>query len=321
MNRPQPFYATGVPLLAVAYSLSAYLVFQQSQWQEYLQLLAIGFICLVPQAVGALVAWFAPSRYQNSRAYAMLAPAGVMLLFMAITAVFLGELWLCVLIASPIALPLSAFIGALVYGIRRRNRTNHTTMNMVILLLLASPFAATPLELRVAAPTAVYHVTTQIHINATPADVWSQIIRVPRITPAEQQRTLFHLVGVPQPLEAQLVAEGVGGQRYGLFAGGLLFDERITAWDPARHIAFDITPRHSGHTQLPLRQIGGQVYDIRSAAYTIEPAPEGGVILRLEGSYSLTSHFNGYGRLWMDLIMRDFQNYVLKTVKQRVETT
>jgi hypothetical protein len=311
----------GVPLLAVAYSLSVYLIFQQGDRQGYFEVLSVGFICVLPLVVGPLVVWFAPSHYRGSAAYALLAPSGAMLLFVAITAVFLGELWVCIFMASPIALGLAAISGLMTNAIRRQWGDDHsdTTMNAVVLFLLASPFAFTPLELRLAAPTAVYQVSTQIHINATPEDVWQNIIRVPQITPAEQRRTLFHLLGVPQPLEAQLVAEGVGGQRYGLFAGGLLFDERITAWEPARHIAFDITPRHTASTQLPLRQIGGQVYDIRSAAYTIEPLADGGVILHLEGSYSLTSHFNGYGRLWMDFIMRDFQNYVLQTVQGRAE--
>ena len=310
-----------MPLFAVAYSLSVYLIFQQGDRQGYLDMLSVGFICVLPFVVGPLVVWFAPSRYRGSVAYALLAPSGAVLLFAAITAVFLGELWVCIVMVSPIVLGLAAISGLATNAIRRRWRDDHndTTMNAIVLFLLASPFAFTPLELKWEAPTAVYHVTTQIHINATPDEVWQQIIRVPRITPAEQRPSLFHLLGVPQPLEAQLVSEGVGGQRYGLFAGGLLFDERITAWEPGRHIAFNITPRHTANTQLPLRQIGGDVYDIRSAAYTIESVPEGGVMLYLEGGYSLTSHFNGYGRLWMDLIMRDFQNYVLQTVQQRAE--
>ncbi|MCA9994842.1 MAG: hypothetical protein KDE56_03775 [Anaerolineales bacterium] len=311
----------GVPLLAVAYSLSAYFIFQQGQQNGYLEVLSVGFICVLPFVIGPLVVWFAPSQYRGSVWYAILAPGGAMLLFVAITAVFLGELWVCIFMASPIALGLTAISGLMTNAIRRQwgNDHNDTTMNAIVLFLLASPFAFTPLELQWEPLTAVYRTITQIHINATPDEVWQQIIRVPQITPAEQRRTLFHLLGVPQPLEAQLVSEGVGGQRYGLFAGGLLFDERITAWEPARHIAFNITPRHTANTELPLRQIGGQVYDIRSAAYTIEPLADGGVMLHLDGTYSLTSHFNGYGRLWMDVIMRDFQNYVLQTVQQRAE--
>lgn len=310
----------GVPLLAVAYSLSAYVLFQQSGWQENLQLLSLGFVCLVPFAAGGLVVWFAPQRYRGSLAYALIAPSLVTLLFMTLTAVLLGELWVCVLIASPIGMAMAAGSGGLAYAIRRRRQSDRgTTTNIMVLFLLVSPFVVTPLELRLTPPTAVYQVSTQIQIDASPDEVWAHIIRVPAITAAEQAQSLFHLLGVPQPIEAQLISGEVGGLRYGRFAEGLLFVETITAWEKGQHIAFDIEPRHTAETRPPLRQIGGQVYDIHAAAYTIEPLAQGGVILHLDGTYRLISHFNGYGRLWMDVIMRDFQNYVLRTVQQRAE--
>jgi hypothetical protein len=304
---------------ALAYGLLAHLLFQQDELQSLYGLLTLGFICLMPLVLGALVVLLAPRRYRASRTYALLAPMAVALIFLLAAAVLLQELWICLLMAAPFALVLALVGGLLTYLLRRRQSAESGGGQLMLLLLLLSPYWFTPLEQQLPTRTERYRVETAVYIQASPETVWQNVIRVPAIQPAEQRLSFFHLVGVPQPLEAELVSEGVGGGRYGRFARGLLFVETITEWEPERHIRFEIEPQHMSRPTPPLDQIGGTHYDIEAAAYTLEPQPDGRVLLRLSGEYRLTTRFNGYGRLWMDMAMRDFQNYVLQVVKARAE--
>lgn len=304
---------------ALAYGLLAHLVFQQSSLQSVYGLLTIGFICLMPLVLGALVMLLAPRRYRSSRLYVTLAPLGVGLLFLLIGAVWLKELWICLLMASPFVLGLALIGGIVVYVWWQRQTTTDTGSQIMMLLLLLSPYWFTPLEQQFPVRTEQYQVETAVRIEASPEVIWQNVIRVSEIQPAEQQLSLFHVLGVPQPLEAQLQSAGVGGTRYGRFARGLVFVETITEWQPQQRIRFEIEPQHTTRPLPPLDQIGGPHYDIEAAAYTLEPQSDGSVLLSLSGEYSLTTRFNGYGRLWMDLAMRDFQNYVLQVVKVRAE--
>ena len=317
-NKPVPALLVAVPA-ALAYGLLTRLLFQQPEVRDLLGLVTIGFICLAPLVVGALVVLLAPHRYRTSNKYALLMPMAVATLFLIIVGLFTQELLICLLMAAPFALALAVVGGFLVSLWWRRRPEADNGSNIMVVVLLFSPYVFTPLENQVPIPTGSYTVETAVMIEASPDVVWENIIRVPEIEPAEQRFSAFHLLGVPQPREARLLSEGVGGERTGRFAGGLLFAERITVWEPQRQIRFEIEPHHLGDPRPPLDQIGGPYYDIQAAAYTIEPLPDGSVRLYLSGDYTLRTRFNGYGRLWMDFAMRDFQNYVLSVVKTRSE--
>lgn len=319
-NRLTPALLVAVPA-ALAYGLLARLLFQQPALGDLLGLLTIGFICLTPLVIGALAVLLAPRRYRTSMKYALLVPLGVASLFLIVAGFLTQELLICLLMAAPFALALAVAGGLLVNLWWRRRPEPGAGSNLMMLLLLFSPYLLTPLENQLPNRTNYYTVEASVIIEASADVVWNNIIRVPEIQPAEQRFSVFHLVGVPQPLEAQLLSEGVGGRRTGRFAEGLLFAESITIWEPQQHIRFEIEPHYTSAPKPPLDQIGGPHYDIQAAAYAIEPIGDGSVRLYLSGDYTLTTRFNGYGRLWMDFAMRDFQNYVLHVVKMRAENS
>ena len=184
-------------------------------------------------------------------------------------------------------------------------------------MLITSPYVVTPLENQLPTETSYYSVQSHVIVEASPEQIWENIIRVPPIAPHEQRTTLFHLMGIPQPLEAKLLRPGVGGERHGLFSEEMHFVETITHWQPGEAIRFTIAPQH----QTPLTLIGSDYFDVTAATYRLEPLADGRTILYLSCDYALTTHFNGYGRFWLDLMIQDFQQYILQIVQGRVEAT
>ena len=126
----------------------------------------------------------------------------------------------------------------------------------------------------------------------------------------------------PNPLEATLSHEGVGGVRHATFDGGILFVETIDTWEPQHKLGFSI---HADTANIPPTTldehvtVGGRFFDVLYGEYVIEPLPGGGVRLHLLSRHRLSTDFNWYAHFWTDAVMRDLQQRILLVVKNRSE--
>jgi hypothetical protein len=188
-----------------------------------------------------------------------------------------------------------------------------------LLVFLLIPYFFAPIEASFESPDLYRRVEDSILINSSSEIVWENIIRMDTISSEEQFPTLFQIIGIPRPLRATLREEGVGQLRRGEFEYGLLFQEVITVWQPYEEIAFDIRVNHNNLESPALSQIGGEYLDIVEAGYRIERLEDGQIRLHLHSQYRVTTSFNDYAAFWADWVMHDFQSYVLRTVKARIE--
>jgi len=165
-------------------------------------------------------------------------------------------------------------------------------------------------------------VASGILIHAAPETVWAQIERVPPIAPEEQRFSWTQKIGFPRPIEATLSSEGVGAIRHATFAGGVLFIETVTLWEPRQRLGFDI---HADSANIPPRTldehvtIGGRYFDALHGEYRIEPRPDGSTLLHLVSRHRLSTTFNFYSRIWTDAVMRDIQENILYVIRNRCE--
>ena len=170
----------------------------------------------------------------------------------------------------------------------------------------------------------VREVATSIAIAAPRATVWREIERVAPIGVEEQRFSWSQKIGFPRPLEATLSGEGAGAVRHATFAGGVLFVETVTLWEPERRLGFDIradTVNIPPHTLDEHVTIGGRYFDALHGEYRIEERPDGGIVLHLSSEHRLSTTFNFYARLWTDAVMRDIQENILYVIRNRCEGT
>jgi hypothetical protein len=308
-----------VILAALAYGLITRLIFGANITNSFLTTMSLGFLCGVPAAISVL------SVVITSRQEAMTGGRAITLacitasIFLVSVVLVNLELAICIVMAAPLFLAVAALGGFVTHRILQARSMNQHISASLFLLILAAPYLVTPLEKHTAPLDLMRTVETQLAINAAPDVVCNQIIRVPRIAEAEQRPSLFQLLGIPRPLQATLEGEGVGAMRHGIFEYGIRFNERITTWKPSEAIAFDINMDYSRAMPAPLNQIGGPYFEVLAASYRIEPLNSQGVMLHLTSTYRLSTDFNFYGSIWTDLMMTDFQNYVLNVVKRRAE--
>lgn len=223
---------------------------------------------------------------------------------------------ICIVMATPAMLALAS-IGGIIAWLIRRQRSTAITYSPLLL-----PFLFSPIEKQFELPTALRRVHTEVVVDATPAAVWAEIIRVRAIAADELRPSLASRLGFPRPIEATLDREGVGGVRHATFEGGVLFVETITDWEVERRLGFDIvadTARIPPTTLDEHVTIGGPYFDVLNGTYTIESRPEGGVILHLESQLRVSTPFNVYAGPWAGALMSSIQRSILEVLVKRCE--
>ena len=189
--------------------------------------------------------------------------------------------------------------------------------------IMVLPFLTGPWEKQVFYGWESRHVENVIDIQAPPEVVWRNIERVPAIRHDELPSTWAHAIGFPDPIEATLSHEGVGGVRNASFAGNLVFIETIDVWEPRQRLAFTIatdTDKIPPTTLDEHVRIGGPYFDVLRGEYRLEALPKNATRLHLSSQHRLSTDFNWYAHFWTDAIMSDLQKRILIVVRNRCQS-
>jgi hypothetical protein len=137
----------------------------------------------------------------------------------------------CIVLASPLGfgVALAGGVCGRAIALARRRSAAQTVPALALLPLV---FA---LESAVQTTTSFDTVQT-IAVNAPPEAVWQAIVHM---APIEEPPALQFRLGVAYPLSGELLGEGVGATRRGVFSTGTAI-ERVTEWIPNRKLAFAV---------------------------------------------------------------------------------
>ena len=287
------------------------------------QVMTLGFMFLLPFAIGFSTIFVIERRRAQSIWVWFLLPWIPVIAGELAAVALLWEGWICVAMFTPIALVASTLGGAAAglivhYGRLRRSRDASLVCVMCLPLLISG------LEPQFLSQRDLRNVESVIDIHAPAATVWRNIERVPRIRLTELQSSWSHTLGFPDPVEATLSAEGVGGIRHATFEGGVLFIETIDVWEPERRLGLSIRAHTEQIPPTTLDEhvtVGGRFFDVLHGEYILESLPNGGTRLHLVSQHRLSTDFNWYAHLWTDAVMRDLQRRILFVVRDRSERT
>ena len=130
------------------------------------------------------------------------------------------------------------------------------------------------------------------------------------------------VLGVPRPIGARLIGEGIGADRHALWQHNIRFRERITRWQPGRALAWRFLfddMRGWGYTDRHLLP-DSSYFRVDTGGYTVTPIGPGLVRLTLHTSYRVRTPVNLYARLWGELFLGDLEDNLLALLKKRAET-
>ena len=225
----------------------------------------------------------------------------------------------CLIMAAPLALPLAAFGGFCAYKAQRSRWIQRDAPVILSVLILVAPGIQSAEHLA-GRPSPVLVVRTSIDVQATPEEVWRQVIAFTQIPPPTE---LMFRAGIAYPIRAEMFGTGVGAERHCVFSTGA-FVEPIQVWDEPRLLKFSVISNPApmeewtpySHIDTPhlhgfLISEGGQ--------FLLTPLPNGGT--RLEGTtwYQHGLWPSSYWRLWSDAIIHKIHLRVLRHIREEAE--
>ena len=225
----------------------------------------------------------------------------------------------CLIMAFPIALPLSILGGVCAYAVQKRRWFQREAPAFLSVLLLFVPGVELTEHAASIAPP-VYMVRTAIDVQAPPERVWHQVVAFSEIGPPQE---LLFRAGVAYPIRAEMHGQGAGAERHCVFSTGA-FVEPIEVWDEPRLLKFSVTENPAPMEEwTPYKRVkpphlhgflvsqGGQ--------FLLTPLPNGGT--RLEGTtwYKHGLWPGSYWRLWSDAIIHRIHLRVLNHIRNEVE--
>lgn len=301
-------------LIGIAYGLVTRLV-----WGQQMALASLTYLFVIPAVLGVIPFVFANEAQVRSYLYIIFIPWLTVLAFFLTMWMMRVESLICLTILGAPFFILGT-VGALIFRlVLLRERAKKNVLPAIAFMLL--PVLLAPVEHAVNSPSAVYSVTSEVVINARPDEVWENIVRVSEISESEYRSGTFNYLGIPRPIEAELVDERPGALRKGRFEGGLTFVEHIIDWQPHRKVTFDIVvdPDTIADRVFDQHVLKGNYFGFVEAGYEIEPVSDTEVRLRLTSRYRLTSKVNFYGKFWGDIFLTDFQDRLLDVIKRRTD--
>jgi hypothetical protein len=282
--------------------------------------MSVGVILVLPFAVGFASVYIIERRQPQPAWVWLSASSAAVMLGIVGTMLVLWEGLICALMFAPIGL-IAGMLGGFAAGFWVRHRQRKMT-GIPLACVVILPLLITPWEGRVFARQDLRMVENTIEIDAPPAVVWRSIERVPRISSQELQPSWSHTIGFPNPVEATLSNEGIGGVRHATFERGVLFVETIDEWEPLHRLGFSIRAQTEQIPPTTLDEhvtVGGRFFDVLHGEYVLEPLSNETTRLHLASRHRISTDFNWYAHLWTDAVMSDLQKRILFVVKNRSE--
>jgi len=220
----------------------------------------------------------------------------------------------CLLMVAPLGLVV-ALMGAIVGHAFAKSGEGlaHGAMLVGVLFPAGAALESGPL------PATLREVRSSIVIDAPPEVVWNHVVS---FSPIPEPTSLLFRLGLAYPTHAEIRGTGVGAVRYCHFSTGT-FVEPITAWEPGRRLAFDVTESPRPLSELTPWEIAPPHLEgyMMSKAGEFRLVPLEGGRTRLEGStwYEQRLRPEGYWVLFSDRIISSIHGRVLEHIEAEAE--
>lgn len=283
----------------------------------------IAFMGLLPFVIGALVTGAGLQVYSHYGC--IIAPVLLFAIMFPLVHYGLAEGLICIIMVLPFWLAAGIGGALATYVIHRRQRRlerEEGVTRFQALGLAALPFAL--LYAEEASPPAweEHAVVRHVDIAADARDVWPLLLSIPAVSSDEGIATFTHdIAGIPRPAEARLVQRGGQLVRVGRWGDAIRFEERVTALEPERRIAWDFAFPDNSVQAYTDRHISpdGPLLKIARGGYTLQPLGDGKVRVTLSTTYRMRSRLDWYLAAWGERMLGDVEANVLAIIKARAE--
>lgn len=154
-------------------------------------------------------------------------------------------------------------------------------------------------------------ISSAIDIKARPEVIWENITNVKLDQYSDPK--LFKLLGIPKPLKAEIISTGIGGRRIAYFDSGKRFIQSISTWKPHQEYSFEFNPE-KGFIVGHFFDLSEGVFRVSNGTYILTEKAAA-TRLQLSTTYSLDRRIYLLFNLPFRLILKAFQQYLLRSIK------
>jgi len=269
------------------------------------------FVAL-PVALGALAAWVVKAK---TAAKAVVAGMAANLIASLGFLAFGLEGAVCIAMALPLALPLGALGGWLVYSANHKRILAGGTAMLALL-----PLGVGTLGFDRMAKPDIFEVQSSIEIAAPPERVWKNVITFSELPPPTEW---YFKTGIAYPMRARIVGAGPGAIRYCEFSTGP-FVEPIQVWDEPHLLRFSVTENPaplnewSPYSKIMPRHLHGYLVS-KQGQFLLTPLANGHTLLEGTTWYQHGLWPETYWTLWSQAIIHRIHMRVLNHIKDLSE--
>lgn len=157
-------------------------------------------------------------------------------------------------------------------------------------------------------------LSSQIKINGSRQTVWDKITNV-QIAEFSHP-TIFKLFDIPKPLKAEIISDGVGGQRIAYFDNKKRFVQEILVWKPLTEYSFSFNPEN-GFRVAYFFDLSKGVFQIPTGSYYLNENEQ--VTLELQTTYSIHKYLFIFFYIPVIIVLKLFQRFLLTSIKRNSE--
>lgn len=317
-------------LIAVAfaaiYGLSLRILF--GFMGDIVGVMSISFLVLLPVIIGYLTVIFIPRNNKLSGTAAFFLPFLTSLVILIVTIMLSMEGAICWIMIFPLFAILAGIGGSIAHNHRKRRdkadeenneweRKDTLKVSFIALLPIVLGFVEGDKTLT----HQEYTIVRQVAINASPGEVWEEVLNVNTVAPKEKDAKLTNLLGFPRHLQTtKLDTIAVGGKRMAYYEKGLFFEETVSAYEHEKLLVLDVKadPKKIPPTVLDEHiVIGGKHVDILQDKYELEEFEDGRSHLILTSKFYINTPFNWYAGIWAKYLMNDILDGQLHLIRKR----
>jgi hypothetical protein len=302
--------------LAMAFSFGVYALLEATHPTS--GLISFSFLLILPAAISAFVAYVGDPFGKRDESFYLLIPLWLLGAAIVMALLFLREGAVCIILLTPLWL-VSGMVGAfLTYRIRRRLKGGQ--LRAVAFMIV--PLGALQIEQYFPPHSATATVVRSIVVNAPPSEIWPLLEGVPDVQPSEGRWNISQdVIGIPRPVGAHLIGEGLGAQRIAKWTDQIQFREVITEWRPGRRIGWRFVFDDLDSWAFTDRHLkpDSAYFKVTSGGYTLTPLDLRRTRVTLDTSYWIKTPVNGYSMAWGEVFLGDLENNLLAVIQQRAE--
>jgi hypothetical protein len=275
------------------------------------------FIYFTPMVVGATTVYFAERRGRRTVGYHVGAAALANVLFVAGAMVILIEGLICAIIILPLFVLLGIFGALVMSGVCRMTNWPGPMISGLVLL----PLLLGNIETGTALPDSKASVERTTVVRARPAVVWRELLNTSGIRADEVEQAWAYRIGVPMPLDGQLLTDGARPTRRVHMGKNVYFDEVIEEQRPEEWIRWtyrfypDSFPQYAFDEHVV---IGGRYFDVLDTSYRLAPVASGTAVT-MTLHYRVSTRFNWYALPVSRWLLADLVDSNLNYYRQRSE--